>query len=209
MCQGQWCGKFSPANFKVWFGFYVQGSPPLWRKSGSSRWGCMVKTYWECILSENDAESSKRVERSSIAMTARVSAAHRGRSGTRQDSGSECFFLGGGRDLRVTFRDLSSALVVLSIVRLRNAVRECKSPSLHRDGIFKHAPKWIKCVIVAGKYVEIKRHAVSRQWKIGLYKTQWVPWPAKKLVAFQEESFFVELIKSRLNQCGHKLHRGD
>jgi len=68
----------------------------------------------------------------------------RSTSRTEWNAAGEWFFLGGG-GLRVTFWDLSTALV-LSIASLHNAVHDCKSPSLYRDGIFKHAPKWSKCM---------------------------------------------------------------
>lgn len=147
---------------------------------------------------------------------------HNDRTGQRSTSRTEwnatgersdwCFFFFWG-GLQVTFRDLSSALV-LSLVSLHNAVHECKSPSLHCDGIFKFAPKWSKCMIMARKYVEIKRHTVSRQWKNRFIQNTGISLTSQGTSSFSGRTFLrrdnqMYVIYSSLCQCGHKSHRGE
>ena len=188
--QGQWCGKYSPANFIVWIGFMDKIHRPLdgiqcqsMELYGDDLMRVKIYSKW---CGEFD-KCRKGFHHNDLTGQRSTSRTERNVAGEWRDR----FFLGGG-GLRTKFRDLSAELV-LSIVSLRNALHECKSPILYRDGIFKPAPKWNKCMIVAGKFVEINRHAVSRQGKIGLYKIPGVPWPPKELVVFQEERFFLEV----------------
>jgi hypothetical protein len=165
-----WCGKYSPANFIVLIGFMDKVPRPLdgiycqsLELYGEDLMRVQIYDKW-CREFEKCRKGFHHNDRTGQCNTSRTE---------RNAADWFCVYVWGGeeggRDLRVTFRDLSAELV-LSIISLHNSVHESNSPSLHCAGIFKPASEWTKCMIVAGKFVEIKRHAVSRQWKIGLYR---------------------------------------